>query len=88
MENRSATICICKGAGKLDFLFCLLYNKSIYPLAAAILFDMLLNKVLTRIPMREVAKKLMWLPNSTGVVVITEENAVILVQLNNCLAVE
>ena len=52
------------------------------------LFDMLLNKVLTRIPMKEVAKKLMWLPNSTGVVVITEENAAILVQLNNCLAVE
>ena len=44
MENRSATICICKGAGKLDFLFCLLYNKSIYPLAAAILFDTLLPR--------------------------------------------
>ena len=49
-----------------------------------LLFDMLLNRVLTRIPSDRV--QLLWLPSSTGVVMITEDGRASLCQLGNCIA--
>ena len=51
-----------------------------------LLFDMLLNRVLTRIPSDRVATQLLWLPSSTGVVMITEDGRASLCQLGNCIA--
>lgn len=50
-----------------------------------LLFDMLLNRVLTRIPSDRVASQLLWLPSSTGVVMIAEDGKASLFQLNNCV---